>query len=539
MSADRRDMPPVRLLPDAELAALALAAPLLDRASRLARWAAPRIALDAVGELTEEELPRAVAALGLADQPGGVAETAEAWAFAVDTGLVDIAAGADGAAGAVDRADADGAGDAGDAGGAGDAGDAGGAAEPLVAVPGTALELLGGPPGPVLELWRSGFEAVLAEVACAVPDGAAEDGGADDGETQDGGPAGEEDWDPLEEAAFLDGALANLYLLTALEETRAGAGADLGRQPAPAPGVPAGGGPVPLPVLAASMVVPDEMQVPTDDVLEEVSEAMMRLDDHFRLLAATGIVDYRPVDDALIAEEADEDVVPPDPSGGLDEEEVSRYGMVRLTPLGVFAVRDRLLAAGTGAPAIGDLTDRDAGALLDALVAYPQHVGREEAAGWLADREPREAARALLAAARGSGPGAPARRLACQQTLSRLGASAEPAVREVLADRELGGLARVWLAERGAADVPTPDQEMVFWLTVDTLAAQLDVDDDPELLRELVVDLVARHEGFFDAVWRVDHPDTGDVLEAMGRLHPDRAVAKEARKAAFKARSAG
>jgi hypothetical protein len=79
---------------------------------------------------------------------------------------------------------------------------------------------------------------------------------------------------------------------------------------------------------------------------------------------------------------------------------------------------------------------------------------------------------------------------------------------------------------------------MVFWLTIDTLAAQLDVDDDPDLLRDLVTDLVARHDGFFEAAWRVDHPDTADVLEAIGRLHPDRSVAKEARKAAFKARSA-
>lgn len=80
---------------------------------------------------------------------------------------------------------------------------------------------------------------------------------------------------------------------------------------------------------------------------------------------------------------------------------------------------------------------------------------------------------------------------------------------------------------------------MIFWLTVDTIAAQLDADDDPELLRELVTDLVARHDGFFTAAWRVDHPATADVLEAMGRIHPDKRLAKEARKAAFKARSAG
>jgi hypothetical protein len=156
---------------------------------------------------------------------------------------------------------------------------------------------------------------------------------------------------------------------------------------------------------------------------------------------------------------------------------------------------------------------------------------------WLADRKPEDAVRELLAASRGDDPGAPGRRLICQQTLSLLGAEAEPVVREVLDDPQLGGLARVWLTEHGAVDVPAPGADMVFWLTIDTLAAQLGADDDPELLGELVRDLVARHDGFFDAAWRVSHPATADVLEAMGRLHPDRKIAKEARKSAFKARS--
>ncbi len=510
MPADSRDMPPVRLLPDAELAGLALASPILDRAARLARWTAPHVRVDATAELIEEELLRAAAELGLADQQDGIAETAEAWAFAVDTGLVEVELEEN----AVHAQDLD--------------------APAGNAVPGKALEVLAaGDPRAVIELWRTGLDSVLTEAASA---GLADlFGDADNPGGEDGWDHGELEWDPQEEAAFLDGALANLYLLTALEELEA----RRARDEAAGGEEVSGAKPVPLPVLAASMVVPDDMEVPTDAVLEEVSEAMMRLDDHFRLLAPTGIVEYQPVDDALIAEEdAEGGDVPPELPEELGEDEVSRYGMVRLTPLGVLGVRDRLLEGGVSAPAVGDLADRDASVLLAALVAYPESAAYEEAERWLAGRDRLSAARELLAAARGSGPGAPARRLACQQTLSRLGTEAEPALREVLDDRELGGLARVWLVERGASDVPAPDEAMVFWLTIDTLAAQLEVDDDPELLRDLVRDLVARHEGFFDAAWRVDHPGTADVLEAMGRLHPDRTVAKEARKAAFKARSA-
>ncbi|MGW4453359.1 hypothetical protein ACWELY_30650, partial [Streptomyces sp. NPDC004599] len=125
-----------------------------------------------------------------------------------------------------------------------------------------------------------------------------------------------------------------------------------------------------------------------------------------------------------------------------------------------------------------------------------------------------------------------------QQPLSLLGPEAEPALRDVLDDPELGGLARVWLSEHGASDVPAPSQELVFWLTVDTLAAQLQAEGNSEELQALVEGLAEQHSGFFAAAWRVDHPATADVLEAMGRLHPDKKVAKEARKAAFKARSA-
>ncbi|MEC4020069.1 hypothetical protein QMK28_28220, partial [Streptomyces sp. H27-D2] len=231
------------------------------------------------------------------------------------------------------------------------------------------------------------------------------------------------------------------------------------------------------------------------------------------------------------------------PGGGaLDEEDVSRYGMVKLTPLGVYGVRARMLDAGVDAPADGDLADTGADGLLDLLPGHPESAARAEAELWLAGRTPGDAARALLAAARGDDQSAPLRRLACQQTLALVGMEAEPALREVLDDAHLGGLARVWLAEHGASEVPEPSETMVFWLTVDTIAAQLGAVggvEDSEELRNLVEGLVGQHSGFFDTAWRVDHPATADVLDAMGQLHPDKKMAKEARKAAFKARSRG
>ncbi|QOV39151.1 hypothetical protein IM697_12630 [Streptomyces ferrugineus] len=472
--SDSSPLPPVRLHPEAELARDALSTPLLSRAARLARWAGPDTRVDAGGGLVDEQLPAAAEELALSGDDAA-AYASEAWRVAVDTGLVEI----------VDE-------------------------EAGTVAPGADLALLtGGSPHDVLAVWLGALETVLADAS--VPD-------LDD--LVDAMDAGGEvdlsslDWDPEAEAEFLDGVLGNLYLLTAGEDGP-------------------GDGPVPLPALAASMIVPSDMGEPTNDVLEQVSDAMMRLDDQFRLLAPVGLVEYQPVDEALMAEvESTED-----PSAVVDDTDVSRYGMVRLTPLGLYGMRARLLEAGFEAPAVGELVDKGADALLDGTAAFPQAAARTETEQWLTRREPLAAARELLAAARGADAGAPLRRLRCQQALSLVGAEAEPALREVLDDPELGGLARVWLTEAGFSDVPAPSQELVFWLTVDTVAAQLAAEGNSDELRALVEGLAAQHSGFFAAAWRVDHPATADVLEAMGRLHPDKKVAKEARKAAFKARS--
>lgn len=496
MAPDRPTLPPVRLRADAELARDALAAPLLTRAVRLARWAGPDTRVGAGGELVDEQLPAAAEALGLADDEDGEAYASEAWRVAVDTGLVEVE---DPAEEPEDREAEDGEAEDGEG-------------ETGTARPGANLALLtGGSPHDVLSIWLDGLETVFADATAPYVDDlealVGEDGTIDFEAL---------DWDPEGEADFLEGVLGNLYLLTVSE------------------GGP-GEGPVPLPALAASMVVPDDMGEPTDDVLEQVSDAMMRLDEQFRILEPIGLVEYAPVDEALMVEAGAEGAAASD--APFDEEDVSRYGMVRLTPLGLYGVRARMLEAGLVVPVVGELADKGAEVLLDGIAHYPEEAARAETAGWLAGREAPAAARELLDAARGTDPGAPLRRLHAQQALSLAGPDAEPAVREVLDDRELGGLARVWLAERGASDIPAPPETMIFWLAVDTIAAHLDAEGDPEELQDLIQGLTAGHSGFFEAAWRVDHPATADVLDAMGRLHPDKPSAKEARKAAFKARS--
>lgn len=546
MAADRLVLPPVRLLPAKELARCALAAPLLDRAVRLARWAAAGMPVDAAGELLDAGLRQAAARRGLlpdgpdgpgaADEPVvagagqdagydgyGTFEAERAWDVAVGTGLVELRID-----GTPDHDLTAPAGQAASRAGGQAAGRAGGRVEA-----GPALARLdAGGPGEILAIWLGACEALLAEAAA--PDSEASRDAVDENGTVDPEASGRE---LGQEAGLLDLALARLYSLSAAGAGGAGAaaGEDDPAERALGPVGPGSGRTVPLPALAASLVLPDDMREPTDTVLEEVTDVMMRLDDRLRLIAPIGLIEYRPVDEALVEEMDEEGPLAAD-EVGLSE--ISRYGLVRLTALGVYAVRERLIDSGVHAPALGDLTARPAAKLLEGLARYPEWAACAEAELWLGDRKADEAARELLEAARGDDPDAPRRRLTCQQVLGLLGADAEPALRGVLDDRRLGGLARVWLTEQGAENVPAPDAPMVYWLTVDTLAAQLGAGEDPRRLAESVRDLVAGHEGgFLDAVRRIDHPAMADVLDAVGCLHPDRTVAEEARKAAFAARS--
>lgn len=332
MSAERPSLPPVRLNSEAELARDALAAPLFVRAVRLARWAGPDTRVGAGGELVEAQLPAAAEHLGLAADEDGAAYASEAWRLAVDTGLLDVT---DPEEDGEDGADPDGEG---------------------TVTAGENLALLtSGSPQDILGIWLDGLDAVHADATAPVLDDFADLVGEDGSVDFDA-----LDWDPEAEAEFLDGVLGNLYLLTL---------ADNG----------AGEGPVPLPALAASMIVPDDMGEPTDDILEQVSEAMMRLDDQFRLLEPIGIVTYRPVDEALLVEEGEAPV----DAAGADDEDVTRYGMVKLTPLGLYGIRARMLEAGVDAPAVGDLAGKGADALLDGIAHYPESAARAEVKLWL------------------------------------------------------------------------------------------------------------------------------------------------------------
>lgn len=377
-----------------------------------------------------------------------------------------------------------------------------------------------GDPEAVLELWLTAAD-VVAELAAEIEPLDSEPDAGEDADEKRAEELLKQFEEVQEEAAeLLDEALQVLYETTAFAE----------------PGQET----MPLGVLAALLVVP-EGEEPDEDMLGDITDVMVALDPMLADLAEIGLLEYQPIDPELFDEDEEGDQAEqPDASAPLDEAEAARFGLVRLTPLGQYGIRQWLLEEGYDAPLIGDLAQGDAEALLRGMAEAANVLPEQEIRIWLTDREPLQAARELLAAARGTDRTSPLRRMLAQLALVELGAAAEPAVREVLDDPELGGGARAWLAAQGATDVPAPERTMVLWTTVDTFAAQmLESEGDAELLRELIAGLPVTDNpaSFFGELWRVEHPFTSDVLEAVGELHLDRQVAKEARKAAFKARS--
>ncbi|TMR97035.1 hypothetical protein [Nonomuraea basaltis] len=205
-----------------------------------------------------------------------------------------------------------------------------------------------------------------------------------------------------------------------------------------------------------------------------------------------------------------------------------------LTPLAVWALREHYLSLGLDAPQAPDLAEADALGLIEGLLdGVPTELAEDDISRWLIGRTPSEAAGELLAAA--SGAPAVARGIAIT-IVDRLGAEAEPQVRDYLEDQELRPHAIHWLAARGLP-APPLTQEELLWVSIDMLALAMPAaEEDPEIFAEnMAASGPPAH--MIEEMWRVDHPDVVEVLELLGRSIPDSTVAKAARKAAFKARS--
>jgi hypothetical protein len=204
---------------------------------------------------------------------------------------------------------------------------------------------------------------------------------------------------------------------------------------------------------------------------------------------------------------------------------------VTLSPLGVWGVHRRLRAQGWHVPVLGGQTG--AAGLLAALASCDAEDGEAEIGAWLAERTSAQAAAELVSAA---ATGSPGLRGAAFAVLDRVGAAAIGEVRAALADPMLRAHASVWLHEHGEQAELRPEDRA--WLLVDLGAGLLEEADPADVVAELLPDVSADAQADIVAgLWQVDHPGVTDLLTALSEHHADPAVARAARKAAFKARS--
>lgn len=228
--------------------------------------------------------------------------------------------------------------------------------------------------------------------------------------------------------------------------------------------------------------------------------------------------------------------------GGLAAVDAVTLGPARatLTPLGSWAVWVKLEQICVAAQSPAGNIEQSAAAMLHGCARLTPGPARAEYQAWLAARPVGHAVSELLLAARGED--ALLRGLAFE-ALRVVGAPAEPEVRKASREAALRPYALLWLAEHDgvdpdeAQDVLTAEEQT--WLWVDTAAAIADHGEAELLARHLDSAVRTTVPRLLDEVRAVGHPRTVQVLVALAAAHPDPALAKAVRRAAFQVHTGG
>jgi hypothetical protein len=220
--------------------------------------------------------------------------------------------------------------------------------------------------------------------------------------------------------------------------------------------------------------------------------------------------------------------------GAVRPRDPRRPDEAALTALGSWAVWVRLEQICVAAQGPAGNMEQDAATMLRACAGLSPGPARAEYRAWLAARPSGRAVAELLDAARGED--ALLRGLAFE-ALRVVGDRAEDAVREVVGEPGLRPYAVLWLAELDGGDPDTATElltrEEATWLWVDTAAAVADHGDDQLLVSHLESAVQGSVPGLLQELRAVGHPRTVQVLVALAAAHPDPALAKALRRAAF------
>jgi len=181
-----------------------------------------------------------------------------------------------------------------------------------------------------------------------------------------------------------------------------------------------------------------------------------------------------------------------------------------ITPLGRWAAGH--LAAGL--PGLAD-PSLPPGEMIAAAARFGDEEQRDHVAwGWLAEREPAEAAREILTAAEGMSP---LLRSAAVRVVERLGEAALPAWRDIAAAPRVGPHARAVLA--GWDQGPEPSDADWEWLGVEAAAAALQGRGPDEALSRVWESMPGTDlDACLAAVQATSHPDAGVLARAVAEF---------------------
>ncbi|MBJ7905826.1 hypothetical protein IF655_21295 [Streptomyces sp. DSM 110735] len=215
-------------------------------------------------------------------------------------------------------------------------------------------------------------------------------------------------------------------------------------------------------------------------------------------------------------------------------------GHATLTPLGNWAVWVKLEQICVAAQSPAGNIEQSAEDMLRGCAQLRPNAARAEYRAWLAARPVGGAVGQLIEAARGED--ALLRGLAFE-ALRVVGAPAEPDVRAVVEEPALRPYALLWLAEHDGVDPEDAHEvltrEEATWLWVDTAAAVADHGETEMLVRHLEAAVQPTVPALLEEVRAVGHPRTVQVLVALAAAHPDPALAKAVRRAAFQVHTGG
>jgi hypothetical protein len=283
----------------------------------------------------------------------------------------------------------------------------------------------------------------------------------------------------------------------------------------------AGGTPVPVELLVEIVreTMADCFTFGVSALMVELRDLMWRRD-LARVLAALETLGAVELTVATDSRERDKIVE----LSGNDDPDLT---LVRLTPLGLWGVREVLMEDGFDAPLARDLAGKPVDEVCEALEHAAPELAESVLTAWVAARTPAAAAAELAAFC--SDASSPSARLLAWAALEHTGpAGVEQARRLRSAGGVAGAMATEWLVRHSDLDERAVQEEEMLLALAENLAAMHDHD---VLIEELIQHPVDDQIGFVRALAATDHPDRSELLAVISAQHPVQQVAAMARTA--------